>query len=362
MGSPPGCRPECVVSSECSYDKACVNQKCVDPCPGVCGSNAECRVNNHSPICSCSHGYTGNAFTRCYPIPEQPRKHPSSHFVLTHKTREQFSDVTPSQHSTILAPKEHDVPANPCVPSPCGPFSQCHAYTGGHTCSCLTNYFGSAPNCRPECTINAECSSNRACMNQRCGDPCPGACGLYAVCNVINHSPVCTCQPGYVGDPFTQCRQPSPPPQPRKKHTHITRNEELFIVYLTNDRPINVARDEEPKDPCIPSPCGYNAQCSQGICSCLPEYQGDPYSGCRPECVLNSECPRDRACVRSKCVDPCPGTCGQGAICDVINHIPMCTCPPGQTGNAFIACRIIESMSLSEHKRKRLQCGWPNKY
>lgn len=74
VGSSPGCRPECVVSSECSYDRACINQKCVDPCPGVCGTNAECRVLNHSPICNCLQGYTGNAFTRCYPIPETPRK------------------------------------------------------------------------------------------------------------------------------------------------------------------------------------------------------------------------------------------------------------------------------------------------
>jgi hypothetical protein len=71
IGSPPGCRPECVVSSECSYDKACSNQKCVDPCPNTCGQNAKCRVNNHSPICYCMDGYTGDPFTRCYP---QPRK------------------------------------------------------------------------------------------------------------------------------------------------------------------------------------------------------------------------------------------------------------------------------------------------
>ena len=71
IGSPPGCRPECVVSSECSYDKACTNQKCTDPCIGTCGLNSKCRVNNHSPICYCQDGYTGDAFTRCYPIPSK---------------------------------------------------------------------------------------------------------------------------------------------------------------------------------------------------------------------------------------------------------------------------------------------------
>lgn len=98
-------------------------------------------------------------------------------------------------------------------------------------------------------------------------------------------------------------------------------------------------------DPCNPSPCGPNAQCSgDGVCTCLPEYQGDPYVGCRPECVVSADCARDRACMQSKCRDPCPGTCGQSAICDVINHIPMCSCPAGYTGNAFVECRPVPGM------------------
>lgn len=94
-------------------------------------------------------------------------------------------------------------------------------------------------------------------------------------------------------------------------------------------------------DPCNPSPCGPNAQCQDGTCTCLPEYQGDPYSGCRPECVLSTDCPRNRACIRNKCADPCPGTCGQGATCDVVNHIPICSCPQGTSGNPFVQCRPV---------------------
>jgi hypothetical protein len=66
IGSPPGCRPECTVSAECPSDKACVNQKCIDPCPGHCGTNSYCKVINHSPICSCNVGFVGDPFTRCY--------------------------------------------------------------------------------------------------------------------------------------------------------------------------------------------------------------------------------------------------------------------------------------------------------
>lgn len=62
---PPNCRPECVISAECAQDKACLNNKCVDPCPGTCGQNARCQVLNHNPICSCSPGFTGDPFLQC---------------------------------------------------------------------------------------------------------------------------------------------------------------------------------------------------------------------------------------------------------------------------------------------------------
>lgn len=65
VGAPPACRPECVVSSECPMNQACINQKCTNPCPGMCGTNAQCQVINHNPICTCNPGFTGDPFTRC---------------------------------------------------------------------------------------------------------------------------------------------------------------------------------------------------------------------------------------------------------------------------------------------------------
>lgn len=69
VGSPPSCRPECVVSAECPSNKNCLNHKCVDPCVNTCGYDTTCRVINHNPICSCRIGYTGDPFSRCYAIP-----------------------------------------------------------------------------------------------------------------------------------------------------------------------------------------------------------------------------------------------------------------------------------------------------
>lgn len=94
---------------------------------------------------------------------------------------------------------------NPCVPSPCGPNSQCQVHGNSPSCSCLTNFIGSPPNCRPECVSNSECSYHLTCVGMKCKDPCPGLCASNALCQVISHTPRCTCPPGYSGDPFTQC-------------------------------------------------------------------------------------------------------------------------------------------------------------
>lgn len=95
---------------------------------------------------------------------------------------------------------------NPCVPSPCGPNSQCRV-VGDETavCSCTAKYIGRPPNCRPECTLNAECPGNLACINEMCKDPCTGACGPYTTCTVSVHQPICRCLDQYHGDPFSSC-------------------------------------------------------------------------------------------------------------------------------------------------------------
>lgn len=94
---------------------------------------------------------------------------------------------------------------NPCVPSPCGPNSQCQVKGDTPSCSCLPEFIGSPPNCKPECISNSECSYNKACVYMKCKDPCPGSCGQNAICQVVSHVPRCSCLSGYIGDPFIQC-------------------------------------------------------------------------------------------------------------------------------------------------------------
>lgn len=210
-----------------------------------------------------------------------------------------FSDIAP-------------VKLNPCSPSPCGPNSICLELNGNPSCSCMPDFRGQPPYCKPECVSNSECSPHLACIKQRCKDPCIDACGINADCRVVSHSAMCVCSQGYEGDPFTQCFV------------------KTAIKILT---------------PCSPSPCGSNAVCKEqnkvGSCLCNEGYFGNPYESCRPECVSNSDCPGNRACINNKCQDPCPGTCGVNAECATVNHSPTCFCISGYTGDAFRRCTFV---------------------
>ncbi|EDW38768.1 GL14154, partial [Drosophila persimilis] len=272
------CRPESVLNTDCPRDRACVRNKCIDPCPGTCGVNALCEVTNHIPICRCPDRTSGNAFFECRPVPAKPI-----------------------------------IQQNPCQPTPCGPNSQCRVVQNTAVCSCLKDYVGSPPQCRPECVTNSDCPADQSCQNMKCRDPCPGTCGFNALCNVVNHSPFCSCPTGMSGNPFVSCQQL---PQ----------------------------RDDRPQNPCQPSPCGPNSECrvsgDSPSCSCLPEFVGAP-PNCKPECISSSECPTNRACINQKCVDPCPGLCGQNANCRVFSHTAMCLCESGFTGHPFTQCSPV---------------------
>lgn len=172
IGSPPYCRPECVSNSECAGNKACINQKCQDPCAAsICATNAECHVINHTPMCVCAPGYSGDPFSYC--------------------------DIIRADVPETL---------NPCQPSPCGSNAHCSERNGAGACQCLPDYFGNPyEGCRLECILNSDCPANKACMQNKCKDPCPGICGQNAECHVLNHLPSCLCYISYTGDPYKYC-------------------------------------------------------------------------------------------------------------------------------------------------------------
>lgn len=194
LGSPPNCRPECVNNDECNLSLSCINQKCRDPCPGSCGTNAECRVVNHIPSCTCLDGYNGDPFVECN---QKQRK-------FDNNKTDCMGNL--NVYKIIINLKFPVAPQQPCIPSPCGINAVCKEYNGAGSCSCLSDYIGNPyEGCRPECITDSDCASNLACIRSKCQNPCPGRCGFNAVCQVVNHSPLCTCIPGFTGNPYVQC-------------------------------------------------------------------------------------------------------------------------------------------------------------
>lgn len=186
------CRPECTINSDCATNLACIRYKCQNPCLGTCGTNADCQVVRHLPTCTCAPGYTGDPFSFCNMMPLE-RKYLNNITFLNNLRTIIFKLSTAEQIR------------EPCNPSPCGPNSQCRSINNRASCSCLPEFIGNPPNCKPECIISSECPTALACIRQKCQDPCAGTCGRSAQCRVINHSPICSCPTSMTGDPFINC-------------------------------------------------------------------------------------------------------------------------------------------------------------
>ena len=96
----------------------------------------------------------------------------------------------------------------PCNPSPCGINAECRERNNAASCRCIAEYIGNPYiECKPECVVSAECPRDKACVSQKCRDPCPGVCGGHAYCTATNHNAICQCDPGYTGNAFVACQR-----------------------------------------------------------------------------------------------------------------------------------------------------------
>lgn len=98
--------------------------------------------------------------------------------------------------------------------------------------------------------------------------------------------------------------------------------------------------------PCTPNPCDPSSTCQVyggevAMCDPCSGPSGHYNPSCHPECLYNSDCPFNLACLNQKCVDSCPGSCGVGAQCVVVHHEPVCSCPQSLTGNPYEHCSPI---------------------
>ncbi|RXG57952.1 Slit-like protein 1 protein [Armadillidium vulgare] len=171
------CYTECTAHEDCPEFEACNLFQCINPCEGACGSGADCKVENHTPICSCPRGYTGDPFVSCRA------------FTL--------DDL--------------------CRDNPCGSNAECHpgkdrSGNDRPVCTCPRGYIGNPLiSCRKgECEVHDTCPDHQACYGYLCQSPCVtetgSVCGENADCKVKNHTPVCSCPRGYNGNPLEECR------------------------------------------------------------------------------------------------------------------------------------------------------------
>lgn len=136
---------------------------------------------------------------------------------------------------------------NPCLVDSCGSHAECTPFNHGIECRCLSGFVGNPyVECShlQGCRSDSECSSSEACINGQCGSPCQ--CGANALCDVVDHRPICLCPNGYTGDALIGCAPPT--------------------------------------NPCDPNPCGLNAFCEldrgNPICFCPKGLTGNPFKNC----------------------------------------------------------------------------------
>ena len=157
----------CLGNSDCLATQACnqLDYQCYDVCRDACGAHAVCLAANHAPVCSCRPGYSPNptAETDCASV-----------------------DL--------------------CADRPCHSSAKCVNKPGSYSCFCPPRQIGDpyTTGCHPEGQCpggDSDCPPDSVCYRGRCADPCQGACGQNAQCNVVQRKAQCSCPSGFQGNP-----------------------------------------------------------------------------------------------------------------------------------------------------------------
>lgn len=325
---------ECEFDGDCPSQKACINNKCVNPCRAIepCGRNSVCKVLDTLPvrtmICSCPVNMVPDANGECKRI--------------TIVKEGCSSDEDCAGNLACLS----GVCKNPCN---CGVNSDCKVHKHKPVCSCKIGHEGD-PNvvCHAiGCRSNSECEHDKACVNSHCISPCllDNPCSANAECFVQQNKAQCRCANGYIGDPYQGCR--------------------AIECLGNNDCPHDKFCDQL-NGVCL-NPCHYENKCSPGahcvaqdhsaLCKCNDGLNGNPYILCKlddpqPECIHDGDCPNILACIDAKCQEPCATLhpCTSPAKCQAIPTLPvrtiLCVCPEGYISSGSGVCKLIESIRV----------------
>lgn len=189
-----GCRS----NNDCPDDRSCINGQCINPCAyeHPCAPEAQCRVKNHISLCRCPTGMSGNPYTYCQDEPRPECKEDGDCPALLACFNKKCQNPC-----TVLEPCQR--------PADCEVVNTLPMRT--MICVCPSGYISSGsgtcktipPVTDVACTADTQCPNDRACINGICIKPCD--CGPNAECHIKSHKPVCSCIPGYEGNPNLEC-------------------------------------------------------------------------------------------------------------------------------------------------------------
>lgn len=312
-------KPGCITHTDCPNTDQCIRGSCILSCRAEsCGLNAQCLSQNHRAICSCAPEYQGNPHIECSLVQREVY------------TAECYQEADCPFDRTC----KNEKCVNPCsLRDSCGRGAYCHTEDHRSICRCPPGYNGNPEvSCsaviepKAGCRSNSECQLTESCVNERCVSPCN--CGQHADCHVTSHHPICTCKPGYSGNPQYGC----------------------FKLGCENDAQCSDDKtcfNGQCVNPCFVSdPCAISATCygssHRAACKCPPGLEGNPLVRCeRAECYSDYDCSNNQVCDNKHCINPCKdkNTCASNADCFVSNHLAKCRCPESMPfGNPYSYC------------------------
>jgi hypothetical protein len=156
-----------------------------------------------------------------------PHKHDHPHFGMNNENSNKPVEPLPGSNDFALCKKL------------CGEGSICRVLMGRPICGCPEGHTGDpAVKCYIEkntkydpnaCQRHTDCSLSMVCLKAQCTDPCllknreetpnissfhysldsvgnnGSICGVNAVCTVVEHTPLCSCEQNYFGNPYVGC-------------------------------------------------------------------------------------------------------------------------------------------------------------
>lgn len=286
------CVAGCRTDGECAGHLACVQQQCADPCAQprpVCGSCAECTVENHAVQCSCAAGMIGDGFDGC----AQPLQQCNSYCQCDEQGAFCANTCSYDSECTCGQKCSDGKCRTKCNPGACPPGQLCQRGA-----------------CVAGCRTHQDCPAERTCINRLCLDPClrNETCGdVRVACRVTDHRAYCTCPDGQPKDPQRACEV-----------NECTADEQCAAEKRCD---AGVCRN-----PCLQDgACGREALCRvvnrRPECLCAPGQLGDPRVACHGAAGCEAN------------------TCGPNAVCrNEANGAVRCECAAGCTGNALTGC------------------------